>query len=117
MRIAVSSDDKKSTSYQLCQARGFMIYDISDGEIKNHFYRCFSTPEYRRETRELKKVDQNSHRIIEALLDCDTVISFAIDKQLHGELNQAGIEVFQSKESDVDDALNVFIEEKFKVLN
>jgi predicted Fe-Mo cluster-binding NifX family protein len=117
MRVAVSSDDKKSMSYQLCNASGFVIYDISEGEIKNHFYRCFSTPEYRKDSRELKKLEQNSHRIIEALLDCDAVISFEIDKKLQSELNRAGIEVFQSNETNVDNALNVFIGKKLEVLN
>ena len=117
MRIAVSSDDKTSISYRLCKARGFMIYDVDDGQVRNQFYRCFSTPEYRRDSRELKKLVPNSHKIIEALLDCDVVISYAIDKDLRGKLEIAGIEVIQSKETDIEDALDVFIEERFKVIN
>ena len=104
MRVAVSSDDKKSTSYQLSNARGFMIYDIDDEQVRNQFYRCYNTPEYSRNSRELEKFNQNAHQIIKALLDCDAVIACAIDKELIDELNRAGIETYVTEEKDISKA-------------
>ena len=112
MRIAVSSDDKKSTSYQLCNAKGFMIYDIDDEQVRNQFYRCFSTPEYRRESRKLEKFSQNSHQIIKALLDCDAVIACAIDKELTDELSRAGIETYVTGVKDISKASELYAHRK-----
>ena len=112
MRVAISSDDKKSTSYQLSNAKGFMIYDIDEEQVRNQFYRCFSTPEYSRNSRELKKFNQNTHQIIKALLDCDTVIACEIDKELTDELNRAGIETYVTEEKDISKASELYASRK-----
>ena len=44
MRIAVTTDDKINTSYPLDRAKGFMIYDIENGDIINQFYRLVYSP-------------------------------------------------------------------------
>ena len=112
MRIAVASDDKRSTSCNLTSAIGFMIYEIVKGRVKNQFYRCFSTPEYRRTGGITKELNQKPHRILEAVLDCSAVISYGVDKELCKQLRENDIKAFQTKVKGIKDVIDLFIRGK-----
>jgi predicted Fe-Mo cluster-binding NifX family protein len=117
MRVAISSDDKESTSYNLNNTKGFMIYDLADGSVKNQFYRCISTPEYRRKTESNKVSRQNKDKLLEAVLDCSAVISYAIGEEFINALKHEGVEVYQTQATDLKSAIHSLISGRLKALN
>ena len=117
MRVAISSDDKESTSYNLNNAKGFMIYDLADGRVKNQFYRCISTPEYWRKNGSSKVSSQNKDKLLEAVLDCGAIISYAIGEEFINARKYEEIEVYQTQETDLKSAIHSLIGGKLKALN
>ncbi len=112
MRIAVASNDKKNTAYQLGTTTGFMIFDVVKGKIRNWFYRPLYIPLYWGPSRKNRKSIGIRQAILKALNGCDTIISFGIESNLFRKLYKAGIEVFQSNETDVRNAVELYVENK-----
>ena len=112
MRIAVASDDKKNTAYHLDGTEGFMIFDVVKGKIIDYFYRPLYNPIYWQFSNGNDKSIGLCEAILKALTDCDTIISFGIETNILNKLARAGIEVFQTNETDVRNAVELYIEAK-----
>lgn len=114
MKIAVASDDGKVISAHFGRSLGFVIAEIENREIK--------TKQYRKNTftghaRGLADEDCNLDRhqpILEALKDCQIVISHGMGRRIYDDLKNAAIGVFITEEVDVDEALSAFIKGELK---
>jgi predicted Fe-Mo cluster-binding NifX family protein len=109
MRIAVSTDDRKNISYPLTRTKGFMIYDIEDGKIINRFYRLMNPSKIKNNSNGNILESGVNTALQETLKDCRSVITSCmgiIDKE---ELKKIDVEIFQSIESNVTNALEEYI--------
>ncbi len=112
MRIAIACNSKKNTAYQLGTATGFVIFDVVKGKIKNWFYRPLYNPIYWQPSKKNRKSIGIREAILRALNGCNTIISFGIEPNLFRKLYKAGIEVFQTNETDVRNAVELYVESK-----
>ena len=112
MRIAIACNNKKNTAYQLGTSTGFMIFDVVKGKIRNWFYRPLYIPLYWQPSKKNRKSIDIRQAILRALNGCNTIISFGVEPNLFRKLYKAGIEVFQTNETDVKNAVELYVESK-----
>ncbi len=114
MKVAVASDDGQVISAHFGRSLGFVIAEIENKEI--------ITKQYRKNTftghaRGLAGEDCNIDRhqpILEALKDCQIVISHGMGRRIYDDLRNEAIDVYITDEVDVDAALNAFIKGELK---
>ena len=111
MKIAVASDDGKTISVHFGRTRGFVIFEIEDGEIKSREYIPNTFTGHARGLHEIGlHYHYGSHAdIIENLKDCKAVISHGMGRRLYEDLTSAGIEVYVTDETDVDKAIELYL--------
>ena len=112
MRIAIACNNKKNTAYQLGTSTGFMIFDVVNGKIRNWFYSPLYIPLYWQPSKKNRKSIDIRQAILRALNGCNTIISFGIESNLFKKLYKAGIEVFQTNETYVRSAVELYVESK-----
>jgi len=112
MKIAIASDDGKTIASHFGRTRGFIVLE-SDGK-------SIGTQEYRPNTftghaRGLEGADHGLDRhapILNALSDCQVVISHGMGRKIYEDLKQANIEVFITDETDAERAIALYIQGK-----
>lgn len=111
MKIAVASDDGKTISAHFGRTRGFVIFEIEDGEIKSREYLPNTFTGHARGLHESELHHHYSRHadIIENLRDCKAVISHGMGRRLYEDLTSAGIEVYVTDETDVDKAIDLYL--------
>lgn len=110
MKIAVASDDGKIISSHFGRTRGFVIFEIENGEIKDRKYIPNTFTGHARGSHHLGTHHYDSHAaIIENLKDCKAVISHGMGRRLYDDLTSAGVEVYVTNETDVDRAVELYI--------
>ncbi len=111
MKIAVASDDGKIISAHFGRTKGFLIFDIENGEIKSREYIPNTFTGHARGLYEKGLHHQyDTHAvIIENLKDCKAVISHGMGRRLYDDLTSAGIEVYVTDETDVDKAIELYL--------
>ncbi len=110
MKVAVASDDGKVISSHFGRSRGFVIFEIEDGEIKSREYILNTFTGHARGLHHTGHHHYDSHAtIIENLRDCKAVISHGMGRRLYEDLTSAGIEVYVTDETDVDKAIELHI--------
>jgi predicted Fe-Mo cluster-binding NifX family protein len=111
MKIAVASNDGKKISAHFGRTKGFVIFEIENGEIKSREYRLNT---FTGHARGFSHDDPEHHKythpaIIEALKDCKVVISHGMGRRLYDDLTSAGIDVYVTDETDVDKAIELYL--------
>ncbi len=116
MKIAVASDDGKTISSHFGRARGFVILEIENGEIKSRSYipNTFTGHARGMHEREPHHRHDSHAAIIENLRDCKVVISHGMGRRLYEDLTSAGIEVYVTDETDVDKAIELYLKGELK---
>ncbi len=112
MKVAIASDDGKIISSHFGRTKGFAIYGIEGTVIKTQAY---LENTFTGHARGLEGADHGIDRhgpILEALKDCQVVISHGMGRRIYDDLESAGIEVFVTDETDVQKAVNLFINDK-----
>lgn len=110
MKVAVASDDGKVISSHFGRSRGFVIFEIEDGEIKSREYVLNTFTGHARELHHTGNHHYDSHAaIIENLRDCKAVISHGMGRRIYEDFTSAGIEVYVTDETDVDKAIELYI--------
>jgi len=108
MKIAIASDDGKTISSHFGRTRGFVIFEIEGKEIKKKGYRENT---FTGHARGLEGADHSFDRhtpILEALKDCQVVISHGMGRRIYEDLKNAGLEVFVTEKTDVEVAMNLY---------
>ena len=109
MKIAIVSDDKKIIASHFGRAKGFMIFDIEDNKISNQEYRLNT---FTGHARGLEGADHEINRhgpILAALADCKVVVSHGMGRRIYNDLKQADIEVFVTDETNVENAIRLYL--------
>jgi predicted Fe-Mo cluster-binding NifX family protein len=98
MNIAIASDDGINIASHLGKTRGFIIFDVQDEKITNQWYRKNTfTGHARGLSGHGHEIDRHGP-ILEALKDCNVVISHGMGRRIYNDMKQAGIDVFITDE-------------------
>ena len=105
MKIAIASDDERTISSHFGRAKGFVIYEVKEGEIINKEYRLNTF------TPHVRGGDPHDRHgpILRALKDCKVVISHGMGRRIYEDLKKTGIEVFITEETRVEEALRRYL--------
>ncbi len=110
MKIAIASDDKKTISAHFGRTAGFVVFEIENKEKKTQEYRPNT---FTGHSRGLEGADHGVDRhgpILEALKDCDIVISHGMGRRIYDDLTQAGIQAVVTDQTLVENALALYLE-------
>lgn len=120
MKIAIASDDEKTIAGHFGRTRGFMIYDVQDGNINGKSYILNTFTGHARGLHQEHNHHHHGHNhgnhvqhghapIIEALGDCQVVISRGMGRRIYNDLMQAKKEVFITDEVTLDESVEKYI--------
>lgn len=113
MKIAIASDDGKFISPHFGRTEGFVIFEVQGEEVKSSEFRPNSFTGHAPGMKDLPRADKHK-TIIEALKDCDVVISRGMGRRLYTELKEAGINAIITDEDSVERALELYIKGMLK---
>ncbi len=99
MKIAIASDDQKSLSSHFGETRGFVVYDIVDGQP--------GRSEYRRAEGHGK--GDHHGQTQRALADCQVLICGGMGAGIHQRLKSAGMRIVASNLSGVEESLRAHL--------
>jgi len=111
MKIAIASDDEKTISSHFGKTKGFCIFEVEGKEIKSQQYLPNTFTDHARGLEGTRhKAHEHDHTpILVALKDCKAVIAHGMGKHMRNDLMSIGIEVYVTKETDVEKALNLYL--------
>lgn len=109
MRVAVASDDGKTIASHFGRTRGFLIYDIEGGEIRNREYIENTFTGHARGLSDAGHGVDRHGPILEALKGCEAVISHGMGRRIYDDLRNAGISAYVVNETDADVALSLYL--------
>lgn len=107
MKVAIASDDQSTISAHFGRTRGFLIYEVEGQDI--------SKPEFRLNTFTAHKHGEHGpgggkHKaILEALADCQAVISRGMGQRIYNDLLSADIQPFIVTERSADAAIGKYM--------
>jgi predicted Fe-Mo cluster-binding NifX family protein len=108
MKIAIASDDGKTISPHFGKAEGFVIFEVHGQEVRSSGYRQNSFTGHALGIESHHREDRHK-TIIEALRDCDVVISRGMGRRLYEDLKNAGINPLITDEDSVDKAIEMYM--------
>ena len=108
MKVAVASDDGKTISAHFGRTRGFVIYDVDNGEVKMHEFRPNTFTGHARGLEHAGHDIDRHGPVLAALADCAVVISHGMGRRLYNDLRTVGIESFITDEIDVQTAVEAY---------
>ena len=109
MKIAIASDDEKNISAYFGRTRGFVIYEIEDGKIKNQDYRTNDFTFHAQGMVDAPQTIDRHSPILAALKDCKVVISNGMGRRIYDALQSINIEAFIVQETVAEEALNLYL--------
>ncbi|MEW6203488.1 MAG: NifB/NifX family molybdenum-iron cluster-binding protein [bacterium] len=116
MKIAVASDDTKNIAPHVGRCRYFLVYDVEGKNIKNveilensfgghHNGRCYGETEHHG-----KGSGHHEHKsMIDALRNCNVIISGGMGLKLHDDLAANGITAITTGEKNAESAVKMFL--------
>ncbi len=109
MKIAIASDDGKSIASHFGRTRGFVIFEVNEGQVKSEEYRLNTFTGHARGLEGAGHELDRHTPILDALKDCKAVISHGMGRRIYDDLREAGIEAFITDEIDVKRAIELYI--------
>ncbi len=117
MRIAIASDDQQHIAAHTGRCGGFVIYEIIDGLAKRIEFRANRFTHHAQgdcgaETHAHEGKSGHSHTaLLDALADCQALISRGMGPRLMTDLSRNGIEAAVCTEAEVERAALLFAED------
>jgi len=113
MKIAVASDDGANISSHFGRTKGLVVFEVEDGKIKGREYRPNT---FTGHARGLEGNHYHDHHgpILQALSDCEAVISHGMGIRMYEDLEKNGIKAFITKETQVEKAVELFLQGKLR---
>lgn len=109
MKVAVVSDDGETIASHFGSAEGFVIYEAADGQIRQVEYRVNTFTGHARALEGAGHEVDRHGPILEALKDCQVVISGGMGRRIYNDLIQAGIEPCVTDEPDARKAAELYL--------
>lgn len=122
MKVAIASDDGKVICQHFGRTRGFAIFQIEDNKVKSKEWVPNTITAHAQGkggngggAQHHGPAHQHSHAsILSALQDCQAVISCGMGQRLVFDLQNAGIEPIRTNVTDVDQAVELYIQQVLK---
>jgi predicted Fe-Mo cluster-binding NifX family protein len=124
MKVAVASDDGRVICQHFGRTKGFAVFEIEDNVVKSKEYVPNTFTAHAsgnngggngNHTHQHGPGHVHSHdSILNALQDCKAVISCGMGQRLVVDLQHAGIEPIRTNVSDVDQAIELYIQQVLK---
>jgi predicted Fe-Mo cluster-binding NifX family protein len=123
MKVAVASDDGKVICQHFGRTRGFAVFEIENDQIKSKEYVPNTFTAHAAGNNGGGDHSHHSHgpthmhshdSILNALQDCKAVISCGMGQRLVYDLQNAGIEPIRTNVTDVDQAIELYIQQVLK---
>lgn len=122
MKIAVASDDGKVICQHFGRTKGFAIFEVENNEVKKKEWVPNTITAHAQGQggnnggqQHHGPAHQHSHSsILNALQDCKAVISCGMGQRLVYDLQNAGIEPIRTNVTDVDQAIDLYIQQVLK---
>lgn len=108
MKIAITTNDRKTISEHFGRSKYFMIFEIDKGQIKS------------REERTNFGRDHSHHNhlaIVKILEDCSDILCINLGMRIYNDLSSIGIKIQLVDEKNIEDAIKLFIEGKITNTN
>lgn len=107
MRVAIPSDDQLNVAGHTGRCGGFMILDVTDEGAKRVEYRSNSYTQHATQhmpgaTQQQGKGGHSHNRLLDAIGDCQAIVALGMGPRLVNDLDAAGIQVFFSRETNID---------------
>ena len=115
MKIAVASDDQVNIASHFGQTRGFLIYAVEHGKVNEKEYienrfTGHALGQHHGHDHDAGLHHQHSHkRILEALDECEVVISRGMGRRLQEDFGAVGKSVYITPAVVADDAVSQFL--------
>ncbi|MEN8188073.1 MAG: NifB/NifX family molybdenum-iron cluster-binding protein [Bacteroidota bacterium] len=109
MKIAIPSNDQTTVSRHFGRTTGFMIFEIEGDKIITKEYKSNTFTGHSKGLHHEKEHNHSHSGIFNALGDCDTVIAGGMGRRLYDDFEQKGMNVFVTSESNIDQAVELFI--------
>jgi predicted Fe-Mo cluster-binding NifX family protein len=110
MKIAIASDDERTISSHFGQTRGFVVFEVEGKGVKNREYRPNTFTGHARGLEGAGHEIDRHGPILSALSDCKIVIAHGMGRRIYDDLKNAGIEVFVTDETDVQRAIDSYLQ-------
>lgn len=114
MKIAIASNDQKTISAHFGRTAGFIIYNVENDTIKGTEYR---KNDFTFHAKGMIDAPHNIDRhapILNALNDCEVVISNGMGRRIYEDLKSANIEAYIVQETEAEEAINLYINNELK---
>jgi predicted Fe-Mo cluster-binding NifX family protein len=108
VKIAITSNDGKQVAAHFGRTKGFVICELEDKKIKKQEYRPNTFTAHARGLE--GRHGMGHHRqILEALSDCQVIISGGMGQGMYDALKAAGKEVFIIAEKSIEKVLDLYL--------
>lgn len=115
MKIAVASDDNINLALHFGRTKGFILFDVADKKIKSRHYLENTFTGHAHGHHFEDKKHHHSHRgVLEALNDCQVIISHGMGRRMMDDLLDAGKEVFITSASSAQHAVDSYLKGKLE---
>lgn len=105
MRIAIPSEDQVNLGQHVGRCSGFVIVEIVDGAEVGREYRANTFTHHALGDHSHTKEPHHHAGVLQALADCDMLVSGGMGRGLHADLNAAGIRACLTDRSTIDDVV------------
>ena len=109
MNIAIASDDGINIASHFGKTKGFVVFNVQDENITKQWYRENTFTGHARGLEGHGHGVDRHGPILEALKDCDVVISKGMGRRIYEDLKQAEIDVFITEEINVKGAAELYL--------
>ncbi|MEM2970713.1 MAG: NifB/NifX family molybdenum-iron cluster-binding protein, partial [Candidatus Bathyarchaeia archaeon] len=108
---AIASDDQIKIAPHFGRTKGFVVFEVENGEVKSKEYRKNTFTGHARGLEGNHHADHHK-AILEALSDCQVVISNGMGRRIYDDLKGANIKAFITEETEVERALSLYLQRK-----
>jgi predicted Fe-Mo cluster-binding NifX family protein len=115
MKIAIASDDRINLALHFGRTRGFLVYELDGGQILGSEYVENTFTGHSSNHKFENHGHHHSHgRILEALHDCDAIISHGMGRRMMDDFERAGKQVFIASAASAEDAVKQYLSGSLK---
>jgi len=109
VKIAVASDDEVTITSHFGRTRGFVVFDVNNGNKDGHVYRLNDFTGHARGLEHEQHSHDHHGPILAALADCQVVIARGMGMRIYQDLQQVNKQVFITDQVNVDQAVDAYL--------
>jgi len=112
MKIAVVSDDSTTIASHFGRAAGFVIVEVENGQVIRRDYRPNRFTHHNLSNGVSQEQQHHLHQhgpVLEALEDCQAVISCGMGRRMFDDFQSVGKEVFITDVFEIDSAIEKYL--------